>query len=71
MEMVSASKMRAAQGHVIASRPYSERIHKMIADLAVHPEHEGSVHPLLQQRANRERIGIIMMTSDRGFCGGV
>lgn len=69
--MVSASKMRRAQQRVLASRPYSDRLQRMIADLAVRPGPEGSVHPLLQQREARNRIGLIVMTSDRGLCGGL
>lgn len=69
--MVSASKMRRAQQHVLAARPYSERIEAMIADLAARPGPEASVHPLLQHRPVRERIGLIVMTSDRGLCGAL
>ncbi|MHB8993267.1 MAG: F0F1 ATP synthase subunit gamma, partial [Chloroflexota bacterium] len=71
MEMVSASKMRRAQGHVLASRPYSDRLQKLIADLAARPGVGDEVHPLLQHRESRSRVGIIMMTSDRGLCGGL
>jgi F-type H+-transporting ATPase subunit gamma len=71
MEMVSASKMRRAQQRVLASRPYSERLQKMIADLAVRPGLEWESHPLLQQRETRSRVGLIVMTSDRGLCGSL
>ncbi len=71
MEMVSASKMRRAQQHVLASRPYSERLQRMIADLAVRPGMEWESHPLLQQRETRNRIGLVVMTSDRGLCGSL
>lgn len=69
--MVAASKMRRAQMRVMASRPYSDRLRRMIADLAVRPGPEGMVQPLLQQRATRNRIGMIVMTSDRGLCGAL
>jgi F-type H+-transporting ATPase subunit gamma len=71
MEMVSASKMRRAQSHVLASRPYSERIEAMIADLAARPGPDAAAHPLLQQRTTRNRVGVIVMTSDRGLCGAL
>lgn len=71
MEMVSASKMRRAQGRVLAARPYAEHIQQMIADLAARPGPDAAVHPLLQQRPTRNRIGIILITSDRGLCGAL
>jgi F-type H+-transporting ATPase subunit gamma len=71
MEMVSASKMRRAQMRVLASRPYSEQLQRLISDLAARSGPEADAHPLLQQRESRNRVGIIMMTSDRGLCGGL
>lgn len=71
MEMVAASRMRRAQLLVLASRPYSDRLRAMIADLAVRPGLEGQAQPLLQQRSVRNRIGLIVMTSDRGLCGAL
>jgi F-type H+-transporting ATPase subunit gamma len=71
MEMVSASKMRRAQLRVLASRPYSEHLQRLISDLAARPGPDADTHPLLQQREGRNRIGLIMMTSDRGLCGGL
>src|SRR5512140_1933167 len=71
MEMVSASKMRRAQGRVLAARPYAEHIQAMIADLAARPGPDASVPPLLQQRPTRNRIGLILITSDRGLCGAL
>ncbi len=71
MEMVSASKMRRAQARVLAARPYASHIQEMIADLAARPGPDAAVHPLLQQRPARNRIGLIVMTSDRGLCGAL
>jgi len=71
MEMVSASKMRRAQARVLASRPYSEHLQRMIADLAARPGTEWDSHPLLQQRDSRNRVGLVVMTSDRGLCGSL
>ncbi|HEX9014648.1 MAG TPA: ATP synthase F1 subunit gamma [Chloroflexota bacterium] len=71
MEMVSASKMRRAQSRVLASRPYSEHIQALIADLAARPGPDAAVHPLLQQRASRSRVGFVVITADRGLCGAL
>ncbi len=68
MEMVAASKMRKAQDRMQASRPYSEKIRNVIDHLAhAHPEYR---HPYLIEREVR-RVGIIVISSDRGLCGGL
>ena len=72
MEMVSAAKMRRAQQRVLASRPYSERLQGVIADLAalnVDPEAAGTF-PLLEQREVR-RSAVILITPDRGLTGAL
>ncbi len=72
MEMVSAAKMRRAQQRVLASRPYSERLQGVIADLAalnVDPEAAGAF-PLLEQREVR-RSAVILITPDRGLTGAL
>ncbi|MDH5190732.1 MAG: F0F1 ATP synthase subunit gamma [Gammaproteobacteria bacterium] len=68
MEMVAASKMRKAQDRMRASRPYSEKIHNVIGHLAQsHPEYH---HPYMQDREVK-RVGFILISSDRGLCGGL
>lgn len=68
MEMVAASKMRRAQERVFQSRPYAQRIREVIDNLKqCHPEYR---HPYLQFRSIR-RVGFIVVTSDRGLCGGL
>jgi len=68
MEMVAASKMRKAQDRMRATRPYADRIRKVVAHLAhAHPEYH---HPFLQERATR-RVGLIVISTDRGLCGGL
>ena len=72
MEMVSAAKMRKAQQRVLASRPYSERLGAVIADLAslnLDPEH-AATFPLLQQREVK-RAALIVITPDRGLNGAL
>jgi F-type H+-transporting ATPase subunit gamma len=68
MEMVAASKMRKAQDVMFSSRPYAEHIRKVIDHLKKsHPEYR---HPYLQSRETK-RVGLIVVTTDRGLCGGL
>jgi F-type H+-transporting ATPase subunit gamma len=69
MEMIAASKMRKAQEHGLAGRPYSEKIQQVIADLAALSE-TTMQHPLLQSRPV-EKIAVVHITPDRGLCGGL
>jgi len=68
MEMVAASKMRRAQDRMQASRPYTEKMQTVIAHLA-HANQEYT-HPYLAER-EVSRIGYIVVSSDRGLCGGL
>jgi F-type H+-transporting ATPase subunit gamma len=68
MEMVAASKMRKAQDRMRASRPYSDKMRQVIAHLAhAHPEYK---HTYMQDR-DIKRVGFIIVSSDRGLCGGL
>jgi F-type H+-transporting ATPase subunit gamma len=68
MEMVAASKMRKAQERMRASRPYAERILGVAGHLAnAHPEYR---HPFLSERPMK-RVGLIIISTDRGLCGGL
>jgi len=68
MEMVAASKMRKAQARMQASKPYAAKMRNVIAHLAhAHPEYK---HPYLEVR-DVKRVGYIIITSDRGLCGGL
>lgn len=68
MEMVAASKMRKAQGSMFLSRPYSEKIRNVISHLAMgHSEYN---HSYFQVR-DIQRVGVILISSDRGLCGGL
>jgi F-type H+-transporting ATPase subunit gamma len=69
MELVAASKMRKAQDRMLLSRPYAAKIRKVIAHVAAsHPEYP---HPYLQQRETIKRVGFIVVSTDRGLCGGL
>jgi len=70
MEMIATSKMRRAQERGLAGRPYSEKIHQVLVDLAALPREGEAPHPLLQRRAVT-RIAIVHITPDRGLCGGL
>jgi F-type H+-transporting ATPase subunit gamma len=70
MEMIATSKMKRAQERGLAGRPYSEKIHQVIADLAALSGDESILHPLLQRRQVR-RTAILHITPDRGLCGGL
>ena len=69
MEMVAASKMRKAQERMRASRPYAEKIRSVASHLAyANPEYR---HPYLIERDTVKRIGVIVITTDKGLCGGL
>ena len=73
LQLVAASKMRRAQLAVLAARPYSEKIQQVIADVASQTTApaDGTMHPLLARRPNPRRVGILLITSDRGLAGGL
>ncbi len=69
MEMVAASKMRKAQERMKAARPYAEKIARVAIHLAyAHTEYK---HPFVMARENVKRVGLIVVTSDKGLCGGL
>ncbi|MDI1277379.1 F0F1 ATP synthase subunit gamma [Methylobacter sp.] len=68
MEMVAASKMRKTKDRMLATRPYSKKISQIIKHLAqANPEYK---HTFLVERQVK-RVGIIVISSDRGLCGGL
>jgi F-type H+-transporting ATPase subunit gamma len=69
MEMVAASKMRRAQERMRTSRPYGEKIRNVAAHIShANPEYR---HPFLVSRDSVKRIGLIVVTTDKGLCGGL
>ena len=69
MEMVAASKMKKAQERMRAARPYGEKIRNVAAHLShANPEYR---HPFLVSRDTVPRIGVIVITADKGLCGGL
>ena len=69
MEMVAASKMRKAQDRMRAARPYAEKIMRVAGNLSNALTEYG--HPFLEKRATIKRVGLIVVTSDKGLCGGL
>src|SRR5512137_2261481 len=77
MEMVAASKMRKAQDRMRAARPYSEKIRLLAANLSAASLSDYR-HPFLGKsqssqdaEAGAKRIGLILVTTDKGLCGGL
>src|SRR6266404_5122500 len=69
MEMVAASKMRKVQERMRAARPYSEKIRTVAAHIShANPEYR---HPFLVERDTVKRVGIIIVTTDKGLCGAL
>ena len=69
MEMVAASKMRRAQERMRTARPYSEKIRNVAANIShANPEYR---HPFLVDRDSVKRVGVIVVTTDKGLCGGL
>ncbi len=69
MEMVAASKMRKAQERMRAARPYAEKIRNVAAHLSfAHPEYK---HPFVVKREKVGNVGLVVVTSDKGLCGGL
>ena len=68
MQMVAASKMRKAQERMRATRPYAQRIRRVIGHLRkANPDFR---HPYLVEREAKS-VGFIVITTDRGLCGGL
>src|SRR3990167_5618499 len=69
MEMVAASKMRKAQERMRMARPYGEKIRNVAAHIShANPE---SRHPFLVPRDSVKRVGLIVITTDKGLGGGL
>ena len=69
MEMVAASKMKKAQERMRRGRPYAQRL----LDITMHAARANTEykHPLLTRRENVKRVGVVVITTDKGLCGGL
>src|SRR5436190_7125256 len=69
MEMVAASKMKKAQDRMRAARPYVQRVFNIAMHIAkANTEYK---HPFLVKRETVKRVGVIVVTTDKGLCGGL
>lgn len=68
MKMVAVAKMRRAQANITAARPYAEKLSSMLSLLAAGADE--SVSPLFEQRKDIHNIALIVVSADRGLCGG-
>jgi F-type H+-transporting ATPase subunit gamma len=71
LKLVSAAKLRRAQDAVVRARPYAQALEEMLASLAeARAAAQTPPHPLMEVRENARRIEVVLLTSDRGLCGG-
>jgi F-type H+-transporting ATPase subunit gamma len=78
MELIAATRLRRAQQRVLASRPYADKMRQVLAELErrvaapADEREEGAeaLHPLLERRPV-QRVGIVLLTTDRGLCGAL
>lgn len=69
MQLVAVSKMRRAQDRMLRTRPYANKIQRVVDHVA--KSHSEYHHPYLMARDNPKRIGYIIISTDRGLCGGL
>ena len=69
MRLVAAAKVRRAQEQVLRSRPFADRLARLLENLQARMRFEDADAPLLEQR-NVETITLVAVTGDRGLCGG-
>ena len=69
MEMVAAAKMRKAQERMRTARPYSDKVAAIAGHLSMaNPEYQ---HAFLVQNASTKPVGLVLVTTDKGLCGGL
>lgn len=71
MEMVSASKMRRAQRNVLSTRPYMERLVRVMGELSVRMVGDARRGTLLEPREEVRNVALVVVTPDRGLCGSL
>ena len=67
MKMVSATKLKKAQDNIVSHRPYAKKLFSVINELAFDPNLS---HPFIRKKQPNGKILLIVLTSDRGLCGG-
>ncbi|WP_019633761.1 F0F1 ATP synthase subunit gamma [Actinomadura atramentaria] len=66
-ELIAAARISGAQQRLAAAKPYADQVTRAVSALISH--HVGIRHPLLDERPDARRAAVLIMTSDRGFCG--
>ena len=69
MKMIAGTRLRRAQERMLAMRPYTRELARIIAGLL--PELVGDEHTLLEKRPHVRAVGLLLVTPDRGLCGGL
>jgi F-type H+-transporting ATPase subunit gamma len=69
MQMVAASKMRKAQDAALAGRPYAEQMNAVLAEVTANAGDFS--HPLMEERGEIRKRGLIVVSSDKGLCGAL
>ncbi len=67
MKMVAAAKLRRAQRNMLHARPYAAKMKELLGHLSSNPE--AALNPLIEPRATVNAVALVIVTSDRGFCG--
>ena len=70
MEMVASSRFKKCHNMVVAARPYTTRLGDLVGDMISRSEAKALTHPLLQERTEVKRDVLLVLTSNRGLCGG-
>src|SRR5579871_4347623 len=72
LQLVAASKMRRAQQRAAASKPYSERMRRVLGNLAAQVQEgaDDAIHPLLEARGGN-RVTLVVVSPQRGLSGGL
>src|ERR1700704_1307014 len=70
MEMVAAARLRRAEQRIEALRPYAEAIRRMTRQAAQAAGAEASRLPLLSEDDSEDKVGLLLLTGDRGLAGG-
>ncbi|TML92427.1 MAG: F0F1 ATP synthase subunit gamma, partial [Actinobacteria bacterium] len=71
LKLVAAAKLRRAQDAVVRTRPYAQALDELLGSLAgARAAADLPPHPLMEARENPRRIEVVLLTSDRGLCGG-
>lgn len=71
MEAVSAAKMRKAQQQVLSTRPYAQQAREVLTFIAQLPSVDSELSNLMRPREEIKRVGILLVTADRGLAGGL